>query len=177
MLPCLHISFWAAFKRKHHKGTNQALVKRWWCTLLEISTNTLLLPKEFGLLQWSICQHMHSSGSRKLLPQGKQKGTCLSWKARFEGIYETSTHETNYSLSTGYWIQEVLVLRSPDTGYSSQCCRTPKLSTQNETEPALQLSPLRAGTTKFCLRALQTLRATLGASWHFIDTLRSPQIF
>lgn len=57
---------------------------------------------------------MHSSGFKKLLPQGKQKGACLSWKAMFEGIYETSTHETNCSLYrllepsphiTRYWVQ------------------------------------------------------------------------
>lgn len=59
---------------------------------------------------------MHSSGSKKLLPQGKQKGTCLSWKARLEGVYETSTHEANRSLSRGYWNQGVLVLTSAETG-------------------------------------------------------------
>lgn len=102
---------------------------------------------------------MHSSGFKKLLPQGKQKGTCLSWKARLGGIYETYTHETNCSLSKGCWNQEVLVFTSADSGYSSQSCTIPKLSpsTRNETEPALQVSPLRAGTTEFCPRALHTL--------------------
>lgn len=61
--------------------------------------------------------------------------------------------------SKKYWSSDHQIL-----GTALSAAGTPKLSTRNETEPALQLSPLRAGTTKFCLRALQTLRATLGAS-------------
>lgn len=74
--------------------------------------------------------------------------------------------------SKEYWSSHHQML-----GIAPSAAGIPKPSTQNETEPALQLSPLKAGTTEFCLRALQTLHVTLGASWHFIDTLRSPQIF
>jgi len=110
MLACLDISFWAAIKRKHHKRTNQALMKRWWCTLLEISTNMLLLPKELGLLQHSILQHMNSSGFQKLLPQGKQNWPAFlgrpGFKTFLQHTYQTRlppTHEANNSLSTGFW--------------------------------------------------------------------------
>lgn len=101
-------------------------MKRQWCSLLEISTNVLLLPKELGLLQQSILQYVYSLGFQKLLPHGKQNGLAFLGRPGFKGFlqhtYQTRllrTHEANYSLSTGLWKQQVLVLTSLDAGYIS----------------------------------------------------------
>lgn len=161
MLASSDISFWAAFKRKDHQGTNRVPVKRWRCTLLEISTRTLLLPKEPGLVPpVHVLLRLPKTSST-----GKTKRTCLSWKTRFQGI--SAAHLPNTAV-TYTWSKlqrlfrlleaTVPVLAPPDTEcnqISDEATLTLSHSGQNENNEFRCLY-IRAGTSEFCLRAMQT---------------------
>lgn len=162
MLPCLHISFWAAIKRKHHKGTIEPLWKggdaHSWKSVLtrccyqrnlacfnnqSASTCIPQVPRN--------CFHRESRKGPAFLGRPGLKGFMkpLHMKQTVASLEATGTKE--------YWCSHQQRL-----GRAPSAAGIPELSpsTQNETEPALQGSPLRAGTTQFCPRALHTLGVT-----------------
>lgn len=77
-----------------------------------------------------------------MLPQGKQNGHAFLGRPGFKGFlqhtYQTRllpTHETNDSLFTGFWKQQVLVLTSLDTECNCISAEViPKLSHSGQNE-------------------------------------------